>query len=248
MTTPQHDDHAARHEAFSRTLVELADTLVHEFDVVSFLQLLSSRCVELFDLTSAGVMLHDSDDTLHVMASSDEEAHALEVLELQNQEGPCLDAYRLGNVVQADASSTSARWPLFAPHAQARGYLAVSAVPMRLRLDVIGALNLFRDRDEVLSDSEVRDAQALADIATISLLQERVLRESRLVAEQLQQALTSRVVLEQAKGVLAVKIGCDVDQAFLLLRSYARTRNLRLSDVARQVVEGVLTSEALGPG
>jgi GAF domain-containing protein len=231
----------------SRTLVELADTLVRGFDVVEFLQALSTSCVGLLDLASAGVMLHDTQNNLQVVASSDERGRALELLELQSSEGPCLDAYRLRRPVQAGAAEAGERWPMFTAHAQSLGYLAYIAVPMRLRDQVIGALNLFRDQDSLLQDQELRDAQALADIATIGLLNERAVRESRLVAEQLQYALTSRVVLEQAKGALAVMLDSDVDAAFQVMRNYSRNHNLRLGDVARQVIQGDLTASELRP-
>ena len=245
MTSPSPAD--PRGEQLSRTMVELADTLVHGFDVVEFLQSLSTSCVELFGLASAGVMLHDSRQNLQVVASSDERGRALELLELQNSEGPCLDAYRLKRPVQAVAEDALDRWPMFTPHAQSMGYEAYIAVPMRLRDQVIGALNLFRDRGRLLHEHELREAQALADIATIGLLNERALRESRLVAEQLQHALTSRVVLEQAKGALASLLDCDVDEAFRVMRSYARDHNLRLGDIARQVIQGELTAAELRP-
>jgi transcriptional regulator with GAF, ATPase, and Fis domain len=236
--------HAADDERsvkFARTLVELADTLVHDFDVVAFLQMLSDRCVDLFSVTSAGVMLHDQRDSLQVIASSDERGRTLELMELQNQEGPCLDAFRLAAPVQASADAASERWPVFASHARLAGYHTFAALPLRLRGTTIGALNLFSNQTSVLAEDEIIDAQALADIATIGLLNERAVRESRLLAEQLQHALTSRVVLEQAKGVLAVKLNCHVDEAFLVMRSYARSHNLRLGDIARQVIDGEVT-------
>jgi GAF domain-containing protein len=245
MTNPPPTD--PRSDRLSRTMVELADTLVHGFDVVEFLQSLSTSCVGLFGLASAGVMLHDNRQNLQVIASSDERGRALELLELQNSEGPCLDAYRLKRPVQAVAEEALDRWPMFTPHAQSMGYQAYIAVPMRLRDQVIGALNLFRDEGHVLHAQELREAQALADIATIGLLNERALRESRLVAEQLQHALTSRVVLEQAKGALASMLDCDVDEAFKVMRTYARNHNLRLGDIARQVIQGEITPTRLKP-
>jgi transcriptional regulator with GAF, ATPase, and Fis domain len=239
-------DDAARErsEALSRTMVDLADTLVHDFDVVDFLQLLSSRCVEVLGLSSAGVMLRDQRENLQVMASSDERAHSLELMEVQNQEGPCLDAYRLSVPVQAGAATAAKRWPIFAERAQSYGYRTVGAVPLRLREQTIGALNMFSDSEIELHERDMRDAQALADIATIGLLNERAVREARLVAEQLQHALTSRVIIEQAKGVVAVRMNCGVDDAFQHMRTYARNKNLRLGEVARQVIEGDLPASA----
>jgi transcriptional regulator with GAF, ATPase, and Fis domain len=227
--------------------VELADTLVHDFDVVAFMQTLSDRCTELFSLASAGVMLHDQRDSLQVIASSDERGRTLELMELQNQEGPCLDAFRLREPVQASAPDAARRWPTFTSHAQAAGYHAFAAVPLRLRDQTIGALNLFSESNVLLDAQEITGAQALADVATIGLLNERAIRESRLVAEQLQHALTSRVVLEQAKGVLAVTMDCGVDEAFLVMRGYARSHNLRLGEIAAQVVKGTLDADQLQP-
>jgi transcriptional regulator with GAF, ATPase, and Fis domain len=234
-----------RGERLSRAMVDLADTLVHDFDVVEFLQSLSASCVELLDLASAGVMLHDSKQNLQVVASSDERGRTLELLELQNSEGPCLDAFRFQQPVQAGTTDALARWPMFTREAQSLGYQTFIAVPMRLRAQTIGALNLFRDQDRLLQEQELRDAQALADIATIGLLNERAVREARLVAEQLQHALTSRVVLEQAKGALAVKLGRDVDEAFQVMRTHARNHNLRLGEVARGIIDGEITAESL---
>lgn len=230
----------------SHAMIVLADTIVHDFDLVEFLQSLSASCVDLLDLASAGVMLHDQQQSLQVVASSDERGRTLELMELQNREGPCLDAFRNGQPVQARTTDALARWPAFTPEAQALGYQTFIAVPMRLREQVIGALNMFRDQDRLLDEQELRDAQALADIATIGLLNERALREARLVAEQLQHALTSRVVLEQAKGALASRLGCDVDAAFGVMRAFARNHNERLGDVARKVIEGELTPGMLG--
>jgi GAF domain-containing protein len=149
--------------------------------------------------------------------------------------------------VQARAAESSERWPLFTGHARSFGYQAFCAVPLRLRSQTMGVLNLFAARDTLLEEDELRTAQALADIATISMLNERALRESRLVAEQLQYALTSRVVLEQAKGVLAVKLECDVNDAFASMRDFARRNNRRLSDVARAVVAGDIDPSAVRP-
>ncbi len=235
-TSPEAKDDFS--DQLARALVELADTLVHEFDVVGFLQTLSTRCVELLDLASAGVMLHDQHNRLQVIASSDERGRTLELMELQNDQGPCLDAYRLREPVQAGAHEAAARWPEFTRHAEQAGYHSFAAVPLRLRQQTIGAMNLFGLRSTQLDERDLASAQALADIATIGLLNERTVREARSVAEQLQHALTSRVVLEQAKGVLAVTLDCTVDEAFLAMRGYARSNNRRLSELAGEVIRG----------
>ena len=238
----------AREALLTRTFVEAADTLVSDFDVVDFIQMLSGRCVEVLGLASAGVMLHDQRDVLQVVASSDERARVLELMEIQNQEGPCLDAYRLSEPIQANAAEAASRWPIFSVRAQSFGYRTVGAIPLRLRAQTIGALNLFSTSDTQFRERDIRDAQALADIATIGLLNERALREARLVAEQLQYALASRVTIEQAKGIIAVNLKCDVDAAFQHMRGYARRRGLRLGDVASDVIHGDLTATAFTDG
>lgn len=225
-------------ELLTRTFVELTDVLVGDFDVVPFLQMLSTRCVELFDLKSAGVMIQDSQHALRIVASSDEQALILELMELQSQEGPCLDAYRTSKPVQVLADEASTRWPTFTAKARDLGFHAFTALPLRSHAKTIGAVNLFSAQEVLLHADDARSAQALADVATISLLNERALRESRRLAEQLQNALSSRVVLEQAKGILAVRLDCTVDEAFVVLRDHCRNNNLRLSEVARAIVDG----------
>jgi GAF domain-containing protein len=222
----------------TRTFVDLADTLVDEFDVIELLHVLTSRCVDLLGVEAAGVMLADAHGQLRLAASSSERARLLELIELQNDEGPCLDAFRTGRQVSfVDTGQVPAPWPLFASHAKAEGFSTVHALPMRLRRQIIGALNLF-GRDPVqLPAEDVRVAQAFADIATIAILQERLVKEREVLASQLQTALDSRVIIEQAKGVLAERLGFDMDTAFSTLRDAARRANRRLSDVARDVVD-----------
>jgi hypothetical protein len=174
-----------------------------------------------------------------VVAASSEAARLLELFQLQNDQGPCLDCYRSGQPVQAaDLAAAAGRWPRFAPAALQAGFAAVQALPMRLREQVIGALNLFRAVPGAFDPADVRVGQALADVATISLLHERSMRHTDALNEQLQTALNSRVVIEQAKGKLAERLGVDMDQAFSLLRNYARNRNLRLSDLAQAFIDG----------
>ena len=234
----------------ARTFVELADTLVTGFDVVDLLHVLATRCVELLDVSGAGLLLADQTGKLRVIASSAEQARLLELFEVQNEEGPCLDCYRTGTrVLEPDLESTE-RWPQFAREAVAAGFRSVLAIPLRLRNDVIGALNLFGADTGRPGDNDVAIAQALADVATIGLLQERAVRQARVLAEQLQGALNNRVVIEQAKGVLAERAGVEMDKAFALLRTYARVHNLLLADVARAVIHGRLSVaelQALSP-
>jgi transcriptional regulator with GAF, ATPase, and Fis domain len=221
----------------SNTFVDLADTLVADFDVIDFLHMLTDRSVALLSASAAGVMLADPRGELRLAASSNEAAGLLELFQLQNDQGPCLDCFRTGQpVTAADLTSPSQQWPRFATAATEAGFRRVEALPMRLRDQVIGALNLFRVDPAPFDPAELRIGQALADVATIGLLHERNVRRTETVAEQLQRALNSRVVIEQAKGKLAERLGMDMDQAFGLLRDYARNSNQRLTDVAANFV------------
>jgi GAF domain-containing protein len=230
----------------AQTFVELADTLVAGFDIVDFLHTLADRSAALFRPAEAGVMLADQRGGLRVMASSSERARLLELFELQNEEGPCLDCFRTGTpVVAADLGDDAGRWPLFTAEAVAAGFRSAHSLPLRFRAQMIGALNLFGAQPALMDDHDLAGAQAMADIATISILQERTLREARVLAEQLQRALNSRLVIEQAKGVLAERAKINLDEAFALLRTYARTYNRRLHDVATAVISSLLTIEEL---
>ncbi len=224
-------------DLLSDTFVELADTMVADFDVIDFLHLLTDRSVALLSASAAGVMLADPRGELRVAASSNEAAGVLELFQIQNDQGPCLDCFRTGQpVTAADLAGPGQPWPRFAAAATQAGFRTVEALPMRLRDQVIGALNLFRADPGPFHPAELRLGQALADVATIGLLHERNVRHRDTLAEQLQGALNSRVVIEQAKGKLAERLGMDMDQAFTLLRDYARNSNQRLTDVARNFV------------
>jgi transcriptional regulator with GAF, ATPase, and Fis domain len=226
-------------ELLSETFVELTDTMVADFDVIDFLHVLTDRSVRLLDVSAAGLLLADPRGELRVVAASSETARLLELFQLQNHQGPCLDCFRTGEPVQAaDLDAEAQRWPRFADAARVSGFAAVQALPMRLRDQVIGALNLFRASPGAFDPGDVRIGQALADVATISLLHERSLRHSDTLNEQLQAALNSRVVIEQAKGKLAERHGLDMEHAFGLLRDYARSHNLRLADVAQAFIDG----------
>lgn len=217
--------------------VEVADTLVDEFDLIEFLQMVSSRTSDLVDAHAAGLLLADDNGRLQLMAASNEQAQMLELFQVQALEGPCQDCYREGRpVVNQDLRAAGDRWPHFAPRAVAAGYRSVHAFPMRLRRQVIGALNLFGTEPGRMAESDVRIVQALADVATIGILQERTLREREGLTQQLQAALQSRIVIEQAKGVLAQIHGTDPDAAFDRLRRYSRSHMTRVSDVAYAVV------------
>ena len=236
----------SREQRIVETFVELADTMVDEFDVIDFLHRLAERCAELLDCGEAGLLLADAAGLLRVMASSSERSDALEVLQSQREEGPCVECYRRGEpVFSADLEADRDRWPQFAPAAVERGFRSVQALPMRVRGETIGAMNLFRSEPGQMRDADLSLGQGMADIAAIALLQERVVRESRGVIAGLQGALNSRVVIEQAKGMLAESAQIDVDEAFVRLRAHARDHNLRLSDVSRNLIDGRLDAAAL---
>jgi GAF domain-containing protein len=232
----------------AKTLVELADTLVADFDVVELLTRLADRCVEVLEVGAAGLMLAGPDGELKVMASSSEAMRVLELFELQAAEGPCLDCYRSGKaVMQADLATPTSRWPRFAAETLAAGFSSVQALPLRLRGTVIGALNLFHVEVGEMSTTDIEGAQALADVATIAILQNRASVGAQVLNQQLQHALNSRVVIEQAKGMVAERSGLNIELAFNALRAYARNHNLRLVDVAESVIDGSLAPSSMGP-
>ncbi|MGA2209439.1 MAG: GAF and ANTAR domain-containing protein [Acidimicrobiales bacterium] len=235
-----------RESSLARTLVELADTLVADFDVVELLTRLADRCVEVLDVGAAGLMLAAPDGDLRVMASSSEAMRLLELFELQSKEGPCLDCFLTGRpVVNQKLAEAHGRWPRFAPEALAAGFHSVQALPMRLRGTVIGALNLFHNTAGEMREADLEAAQALADVATIAILQHRASLEAQVLNDQLHHALNSRIVIEQAKGVVAEREHLNMEQAFFALRNHARNHNLRLVDVARAVIDGSLSVSAL---
>ena len=237
-----------REQSLVRTFVELTDTLVDDFDVVELLTLLTDRCVDVLDVEAAGLMLATDNGDLRVVASSSDAMRLLELFELQAEEGPCMECYRTGNQIEHPRLSlTDSRWPRFAPRALAAGFHAVHALPMRLRGQTIGALNLFRTSEGALDHDDIVIGQAFADVATIGILQYRAASEAQAVNDQLNNALNSRVVIEQAKGMVAERSGVDMEQSFHRLRSYARSHNLRLVDVARSIIEGTLPAASLDP-
>lgn len=239
-------DPMTRETVLARTFVELADTLVDNFDVVDLLTRLADRCVEVLDVQAAGIMLATPDGQLRVMASSSEAMRVLELFEIQAQEGPCLDCHRTGQaVVNQDLDEPNGRWPRFAPEALGAGFRSAHALPMRLRGSVIGALNLFRADVGEMGLADVEVAQAFADTATIAILQDRAALEAQVLHQQLTHALNSRVILEQAKGMVAERLDLDMERSFAALRNHARNHNLRLSDVAQSVIDGSLASSGL---
>jgi len=228
-------------ERLAQVFVELADTLVAGFDLMEFLHMLTERCVELLEVDAAGLLLADGGGTLRLVAASTEQARVAELFQIQNDEGPCLDCYRSGQVVisrDIGAEQAAARWPRFAAAAREMGFAGVHAIPMRLRDQVIGTLNLFRAAPDGMDLAVARAAQALVDVATIGILQERAVHQQEVVAGQLQIALNSRVLIEQAKGVLAERLRITPDEAFIVLRRYARDHNHQLTELAGDVIRG----------
>ncbi|MFL6142318.1 MAG: GAF and ANTAR domain-containing protein [Labedaea sp.] len=238
----------SREHRIATTFVDLADTLVTDFDVIDFLHTLATRSVELLDASAAGIMLADQHGRLQVMASSTEEARLLELHELQNNEGPGLDCFHTGRPVgRSDLADMRSSWPNFTGRLRELGFNSAQAVPMRLRSETIGALNIYRASPGPLPADDQRIGQAMADVATIGLLQERAIAARAMLAAQLQSALDSRIQLEQAKGMLAQRRGLRMDEAFQLMRGYARSHNRRLGDVAARIIEGSIDDELLPP-
>ena len=224
-------------ERLSDLFVDVADTLVADFDLIEFLSTLCEHVSLVSEADAVGIVLADHRGQLRFMASSNESGKALELLQLQAQEGPCRDCFTTRQpVVNADLAQAADLWPVFAPDAIAAGFHSVHAFPMRLRDEVIGALNLFSTHQMRLDPQEVRVVQSLADVATIAILQERSIARAEALTEQLQGALNSRIVIEQAKGALARMEGISVDQAFEVMRRRARSQRERLVDVASAVL------------
>ncbi|TDW76261.1 GAF and ANTAR domain-containing protein [Kribbella pratensis] len=226
--------------------IELSDTLVDDFDIIEFLDRLAARCSELLGVSACGILLADHHGVLNLVAASTEQARLVELTQLQNSEGPCLDAFSTGHPVQhPDLREAQDRWPRFTAAAVGAGYLSVQALPMRLRDTVVGAVNLFSKSTGQLDADTITLGQALADAATIGIVHQRAMARQEIVTEQLQTALNSRVLIEQAKGFLTHSLSIDVDEAFVVLRSYARANNRRLTHVADDVVQGRLAMSAL---
>ena len=224
-------------EELADVFVDVADTLVADFDLIEFLHAMAHHATRVSRAVAAGVLIIGRDESMHHVGASSESAHLLELFQIQNAEGPCLDSYRTGEpVLVNDLATATERWPSFAPRALELGIVSVHAFPMRLRERVIGGLNVFHGDREEFTAQELRVLQALADVATISLIQEQAVTRAEVLNEQLQVALNSRIAVEQAKGAVARSFGITVDQAFELLRGHARTNRRRLTDVAQEVV------------
>jgi GAF domain-containing protein len=225
-------------ERLADVFVGVADTLVADYDVIDFVHSVAGHATEMAGASAAGLMLSDLDGRLQYMGASDESARLLDLFQVQHEEGPCLDCYRSGiPVSETDLAAARSRWPAFAELALSHGVSSVHAFPMRLRDEVIGALNVFGSDSRALEPDEGRVLQALADVATIAIIQERMIRRAELLTEQLQFALNSRVVIEQAKGAVARSLGVSIEDAFDLMRRHARRHRIGLTDLASRLVE-----------
>lgn len=236
----------SREHQIIRAFVDLSNELVDEYDVVDMLSHLTTSCAGLLNVASAGLLLADGKGTLHLMASTSERTHHLEVFQLQREEGPCLDCYADGEpVIVPDLATEQQRWPQFCLAAEAVGFKSVHALPMRLRDTLLGTLGLFGEETGRLDDDDLALAQALVHVASVAIVNEKAAADLAIVNSQLQHALTSRVVLEQAKGVIAHTGGIEMPDAFAVLRRYARDHGRLLSDVATEVVNRELSGQTL---
>jgi hypothetical protein len=236
----------SREHRVTSAFVALATGMAAGGDVVDLLSDLTVRCAQVLDVASAGALLADARGELHVVAASSERTRNLELFQVQREQGPCRDCYLGGAAVSVpDLGAAHERWPAFVPAATRAGFASVHALPMRLRGETLGALGLFGTTVGSLSERDLELGQALADVASIVLVQDRIASDKEMVTQQLQTALDSRVVLEQAKGVLAQRGGLDMEQAFATLRRYARDHNLRLSELARSIVSRELPIQAV---
>lgn len=227
-----------RDQELLRTFATLADTLVEGYDVVELLQLLVDSCQQLLDTTAAAILLADADGELDVIASTSEASRLVELIQIGAEAGPCVESFNTGTFVSVpDISDSPGRWSRFRDGAIAQGFASVHAVPMRLRDTRIGTLNLLRDSVGELDPDDRAAAQAFADVATIGILHERSIHESHVLAEQVEHALQSRVVIEQAKGVVAHTRGVPIEEAFTLIRAYARANRIGISQVAARLVD-----------
>jgi GAF domain-containing protein len=225
-----------RETRINAAFVAVADTLTTDFDVVDLLHTLVNQCVELLGTTAGGLMLVDGDGQLQLMTSTSEGADLVELMQINAAAGPCIDSFRTGKAVSVpNIQKTDGRWPAFQKAALQSGFASAHATPLRLRGKVIGTMNLFGNRREPLSDRDAALAQALADVATIGILQDRLVKESNIIAAQLHAALDSRIVIEQAKGTIANALSIDMDEAFGVIRSHARNNNLTIRFVAEEI-------------
>jgi GAF domain-containing protein len=231
-----------REHAVTEAFVNLASSLANGYDVVDLLHQLTADCVRILEVSAAGLLLADALGELHLVAAAPERVRLLELFQLQRGQGPCYESFRTGLPVSVEDLTKAERWPQLAPAARDAGFRSVHALPLRLRDNVLGALGLFGAREGALPDEDLALGQALADVACVALVQQRAAADRVAVNEQLQEALVSRVVIEQAKGLLAQRGDLGMVAAFNVLRRYARDHNLRLTEVAQQVVSRQLSA------
>lgn len=235
-----------REATLAKMFVEMADTLIAEYDISEFLQRLTYRCADLVDASAVGVLLIDAHGDLKLAAASTADMHALELFEMQQREGPCYEAFQSGEqVIEGHLENATGRWPQFTPQALNRGFRSVHAFPLRVRAQMLGALNVFFSHSGPFTEADILALQALADIASIGILQQRQVQESGEVAQQLQTALDSRVVIEQAVGILVARRSLGTREAFEAMRSYARSNNQQLRAVAQAIVDGAVPTDAV---
>ncbi len=228
-----------------RTFAMLADTMVDDYDIVELLQSLVDACRDLLNTTAAGILLADGRGDLELVASTSEASRLVEIMQLGAQAGPCIECYRTGAAISVPSIAVVPHeWASFRDSALDQGFASVEALPLRLREATIGTLNLLRSETGSAPEADMVAARAFADVATIGILHERSIRESEVLSQQLQLALSSRVVIEQAKGVVSFTNGVPVDEAFDLIRGYARRHRLALSDVAGRLVRRELTLDS----
>lgn len=227
------------------TFVEIVNTLVDDFDVIEVLTVLTTRCIELLGVAAAGILLADSDGHLRVIGASTDQIQLLELFQIQHDEGPCPDCFHTGNVVLHSLLDTESPWPSFAAECTKAGFASVCAVPLRLKTRLLGCLNMFMVEPDGLIDTDVALAQALADVASIAIVQDQAIRDSAVREGHLQRALTSRIAIEQAKGMIAERSNLDMNEAFTRLRAYARRNNLKLTSLAESLVAGVIAVDAV---
>ena len=235
----------SRETRINTAFVAVADTLTTDFDVVDLLHVLVEQCIDILGTDAGGLMLVDGNGQLQLMTSSSEAADFVEVMQLGADSGPCIDCFTSGRAVSVPDIEATQQWPEFTRAAVQGGFHSAHAVPLKLRGQIIGTMNLFAHEPGALSARDAAVAQALADVATIGILQERISRESTILAEQLHRALDTRIVVEQAKGMIAHTLTIRIDDAFALIRNYARSHHLTILAVAEGVSERSISADLL---
>jgi GAF domain-containing protein len=229
--------------AFADVVGSVAEALLSdELDLIDVLDQLLMACLSILGVDAAAVLIDDQNGHLIPVASSSEEARLLELFQVHMNQGPCLDAIRGGTTVFShDLQDERERWPAFCDAALEIGYHSVVAVPMRLNGTTIGGLNIFSNQAGQQSDERRRLGTALGHLAALAISHQQSARRSAALAEQLQHALSSRVVIEQAKGVLAERLDLTMEAAFDRIRRYARDHNQKLGEVCAGVISGEIT-------